>query len=111
MSRTINFRFFSPFLFFTDDRFMGDPLLKETRLGFKFGRGTALKPEDFAHILPTVTSQAVERIAALAADGRPFFIYYAPCAPHDPYAPKCLPRTAQQLLRFPLSDLPERIVV
>jgi len=82
-----DFRFFAPFLFIENDRFVGEPLLEETRPGFKFGTGTSLTPDDFAHILPTVTDKAIAKLRALAEDGRPFFVYFAPCAPHDPFVP------------------------
>jgi arylsulfatase A-like enzyme len=70
-----------------NDRFTGQQLLKETRVGFKYGKGTSLKLDAFAHILPTVCDKAIEHLETLAGADKPFFIYLAPCAPHDPYVP------------------------
>jgi arylsulfatase A-like enzyme len=56
-------------------------------MGAKFGAGTPLKLDAFSHILPTVCDRAIEKIGELAKTGKPFFIYCAPCAPHDPYVP------------------------
>lgn len=82
-----DFRFFSPFLFIENDRFTGEQLLRETRMGFKFGAGTSLKPDAFAHILPTVCDDAIERLTWMAGHNKPFFLYLAPCVPHDPFVP------------------------
>jgi arylsulfatase A-like enzyme len=80
-------RLFPPFMFTENGRFVGTPLLKETRVGLKYGQGTSLKMDDFAHILPAVTDKAVKTIESLAAKQKPFFIYYAPSTPHDPFVP------------------------
>lgn len=82
-----DFRFFAPFMFIENDRFVGKPLFNRTKLGAKYGSGTTLKPDDFSHILPTVCDRAVAKLGEFAKSTQPFFIYLAPCAPHDPYVP------------------------
>jgi len=80
-------RFFAPFMFVENDRFIGPPLLNYTKMGAKYGSGTSLKQDDFAHILPTVFDRAIAKLDAFANGKQPFFIYLAPCAPHDPFVP------------------------
>ena len=82
-----DFRFFSPFMFVENERFTGTALLNYTKLGAKYGRGTTLKPDDFSHILPAVCEQAIAKLKDFAGSRQPFFIYLAPCAPHDPFVP------------------------
>lgn len=82
-----DFRFFAPFMFIESDRFAGQPLFNRTKLGAKYGKGTPLKPDDFSHILPTVFDRAIAKLGELANGKQPFFIYLAPCAPHDPFVP------------------------
>ena len=82
-----DFRFAAPFMFVEDDRFTGKPLLNRTEMGAKYGSGTSLKLEDFAHILPTVCDRAIARLEEFARGKEPFFLYLAPMAPHDPYVP------------------------
>jgi len=82
-----DFRFFAPFMFIEDDRFAGKALFNRTQLGAKYGSGTPLTQEAFSHVLPTVCDRAVKRLETYASDKRPFFLYLAPCAPHDPYVP------------------------
>ena len=82
-----DFRFFAPFMFIENDRFIGQPLFNRTKLGAKYGAGTSLKPDDFSHILPTVCDRAVAKLSEYSKSTQPFFIYLAPCAPHDPYVP------------------------
>ena len=80
-------RFFAPFMFVEDDRFIGTPLFERTEVGAKYGRGTPLTQDDFAHILPAVTDRAVAYLEARKGEKEPFFLYFAPCAPHDPFVP------------------------
>ena len=80
-------RFFAPFLFIENDRFTGTPLLNRTKMGAKYGSGTSLTHDAFAHILPTVCDRAIARLQEFASEKKPFFLYLAPCAPHDPYVP------------------------
>ena len=80
-------RFFAPFMFIENDRFIGKPLFNRTKLGAKYGAGTSLKPDDFSHILPTVCDRAMAKLNEYSKSAQPFFIYLAPCAPHDPYVP------------------------
>jgi arylsulfatase A len=80
-------RFFAPFMFVENDRFVGPPLLNYTKMGAKYGSGTSLKQDDFGHILPTVVDRAIAKLDRFARGKDPFFIYLAPCAPHDPFVP------------------------
>lgn len=80
-------RFFAPFMFVENGRFIGTPLFNRTQPGAKHGAGTPLKPDDFSHILPTVCDRAIAKLKEFAASPQPFFMYFAPCAPHDPFVP------------------------
>ena len=82
-----DFRLFAPFMFVEGDRFAGQPLINRTKVGVKNDGGPALKPDDFSHILPTVCDRAVAKLGEFATENQPFFLYLAPGAPHDPYAP------------------------
>jgi arylsulfatase A len=82
-----DFRLFAPFMFVENDRYAGKALIEWTTPGAKHGKGTPLKPDDFSHILPTVCDHAIECLNTFAQSGKPFFIYLAPCAPHDPFVP------------------------
>ena len=82
-----DFRLFAPFMFVEGDRFAGQPLIDRTKVGVKNDGGPALKPDDFSHILPTVCDRAVAKLGEFATENQPFFLYLAPGAPHDPYAP------------------------
>lgn len=80
-------RFFAPFMFVENGRFIGTPLFHRTQPGAKHGAGTPLKPDDFSHILPTVCDRTIAKIEEFATSRQPFFIYLSPCAPHDPFVP------------------------
>jgi arylsulfatase A len=50
-------------------------------------RGPMVANWDIYQGLPTLAAKAVDRVAALAQDGRPFFLYFALPSPHAPIVP------------------------
>ena len=76
--------FYPPFMFAQDDRYLTDLASDGTRVG----EGHVFsKPKDFSPVLPITTDKAVAAIEKLAAGDKPFFIYFDPLAPHNPYVP------------------------
>jgi arylsulfatase A len=72
-----------PFLFIRDDRCEGVPTIEKTYLR----KGPARADFEAVDVLPTLTRRAVEFLDEQAGDRRPFFLVFAPTAPHTPIVP------------------------
>ncbi len=80
----VDVRYFAPYMFTVNDRFVGTPLRKWTDTNNR----PPLPPtdDDYADVLPWTTDATIEYLARRAGDTRPFFVYAAPMVPHTPIA-------------------------
>ncbi|HEX8200005.1 MAG TPA: arylsulfatase, partial [Isosphaeraceae bacterium] len=82
-----------PYLYIHDDRCVGVPTVEKTYLR----TGPAHADFEAVDVLPTLTRRAVEFLDERAGDRRPFFLDFAPTAPHTPIVPSAAYRGTSRI--------------